>query len=135
MKHLVFYDGECGFCDRSVQVLLKVDKDRLFAFAPLQGTTAARYLGSQKRPLDADSLILIENYQENTRKTYLYGKAVCRICWLLEGWWKLIGWISFLPGPLYDWIYKIVAKNRHRFFKNSSSCLLPDPGSKDRFLP
>jgi predicted DCC family thiol-disulfide oxidoreductase YuxK len=44
-RHVVFYDGVCGLCDRSVQFLLARDRERVLHFAPLQGSTAAAVLG------------------------------------------------------------------------------------------
>lgn len=134
MKHLVFYDGECGFCDRSVQLLLKLDQEKLFAFAPLQGTTAKQFLKGDPARLELDTLVLIENYQSSESSTCLYGKAVFRILWLLGGFWVLLGWISFLPGFLYNWCYRLVARNRNWFF-GSDVCKLPDTENRDRFLP
>lgn len=134
-RHLVFYDGECGLCDYIVQFLLKADKHNQFVFAPLQGETAKALL--KNLPLEMkgkDSLILIENYQTEGRKYYLFGRGAFRICWLLGGWWRLLGWLSYLPSWLYDWGYKLVARNRHYFFKNES-CYLPRKNQKDRFLP
>lgn len=134
-SHLVFYDGECGLCDHVVQFLLKVDKHQRFAFAPLQGTTASKYL--QKLPPELrfiDSLILVENYASGDPRVYLLGKGALRIVWLL-GWpWVLIGWLSFLPAVLFDWAYRLVALNRHRFFP-AKECTLPRADQKERFLP
>lgn len=116
-KHLVFYDGTCGFCDQIVNFLLNQDVDELFLFAPLNGTTAARYLNQIASIVkEADSLVLIENFQTQQPIIFIYGKAALRICWLLKGKWRLIGWVSFLPPFLYDWAYRLVARNRHRFF-------------------
>lgn len=147
-KHLVFYDGECGLCDHVVQFLLKRDSAGVFVFAPLQGVTAhilPPYL--QK----IDTLVLVENIDlsavvrddltQNTRtpfplsqnQLFIQGKAVWRICWLLGGKWTLMGWLNFLPAWVYDWGYRWVAQNRHRFF--SQSCQLPDEKLRDRFLP
>ena len=65
MKHLVFYDGECGLCDQVVQFLLKADKNKGFVFAPLQGKHAALALKDlPEEAKQADSIILIEDYQE-----------------------------------------------------------------------
>lgn len=134
-KHLVFYDGECGLCDRVVQFVLKADKQQIFLFAPLQGETAAKELHDvQEDVKQADSVILIENYTDGEKKLYLYGKAAFRIMWLLGGWWKLVGWKNFLPAFLYDWGYWIVARNRHRFFPQDS-CVIPPLNEKERFLP
>jgi len=129
-KHLVFYDGECGLCDHAVQFLLKRDTQEIFIFAPLQGKTAQKFLKEKIFP-KADSLVLIENYQTQP-DTYLFGKGALRICWLLGGPWATLGAISFLPSFLYDWAYKIVARNRHRLF--SQSCNLPLASQSHRFL-
>lgn len=132
-QNLIFYDGQCGLCDRTVQLLLDVDKDRIFKFAPLQGSTAKALLQDVPNEIKtADSLILIEQFETDNKKIYILAKAALHICWLLGGWWMLLGWISFLPGFLYNWVYRIIAKNRTKIF--SQSCILPRPTS-DRFLP
>ncbi len=133
--HLVFYDGECGFCDHVVQFLLRRDNSQIFSFAPLQGSTAKELLKNlPKKYWNEDSLVLIQNYKTSEQRFYILGKAALRILWLLGGRWSLLGWISFLPGWLYNWIYRIIAKNRHRLF-NKAACVIPDPNSKNRFLP
>jgi predicted DCC family thiol-disulfide oxidoreductase YuxK len=134
-QHLLFYDGRCGLCDRAVKFLLKADKKQQFVFAPLEGETASRYL--QKLPPQlrfSDSLVLIENYQTANSRIFLFGKGALRIAWLL-GWpWDLIGWLSFLPGFLFDWAYHLVAMYRHRFYPDGP-CPFPTKKQKERFLP
>lgn len=134
-KHLIFFDGECGLCDQVVQLVLKIDKQGLFLFAPLQGETAKRELKSLPAEYkQLDSLILIENYNTPKQKFYVLGQGAFRICWLLAGKWALLGWISFLPPFLYNWGYRLVARNRHRLF-DKDVCQLPDPTARKRFLP
>ena len=54
--------------------------------------------------------------------------------WLL-GWpWLLIGWLSFLPDWMFNWIYRLIASNRQAFFPNTQ-CVVPPHDQKDRFLP
>lgn len=130
-KHLVFYDGTCGLCDHAVQFILKADKKKIFVFAPLEGETAKKVL---KESPEVDSLILVDDFGLPMQRTYIQSQAVWRICWLLGGEWALLGWLSFLPGFLFDWAYRIVARHRHRFF-SSDVCILPDRSQKDRFLP
>lgn len=113
--HLIFYDGECGLCDHLVEFLLKADKKELFVFAPLQGKTAAALLKDCKFK-DLDTLILVKDYESPQKQFYVEGKAVLVICWKLGGWWKLLGWMHYLPSALFDWIYRLIAKNRARFF-------------------
>ena len=134
-QHLLFYDGECGLCDHFVQFVLRIDQKGKFLFAPLQGDTACDVLKDLPEEIkQADSLVLVENYHSSNQKIWILGKGALRVAWLLGGCWKIIGWISFLPSFLYDWCYRLVAKNRHRLF-SKDSCLIPDPSNKLRFLP
>ncbi len=132
--HLIFYDGQCGLCDRAVHIVLKADHQYLFAFAPLQGHTAASLLKDIPEELrGADSVILIENYKLPSRHVSIRSKAAFRTCWLLGGWYRLIGWKGFLPAWLFDWGYRLIATNRHRLFP-PVSCIVPDLADKERFL-
>lgn len=134
LQHLIFYDGTCGLCDRTVQFLLKIDKHQIFAFAPLQGITAAKFLTTLPENFrQIDSLILVENYRSPDAKIFLQSKAVFRIFWLLDSFWTLIGWLNFLPSLFFDWAYKLIARNRYQLF--SRSCLIPSKNNKQRFLP
>jgi predicted DCC family thiol-disulfide oxidoreductase YuxK len=134
-KHLVFYDGECGFCDYSVQFVINQDFMEIFDFAPLQGSTAAKTLtaipGEMK---NKDSLILIEDYKSSHPQYFILGKGAFRICWLLGGFWSIPGIISFLPSFLYDWGYRLIARNRKKLIKNIS-CIVPSKEKQHRFLP
>lgn len=133
-KHLVFYDGECGLCDHTVRFLLKIDQNKLFMFAPLQGETAAKFLPQlSKEEQQEDTLILVENVEKSDQKIYILGKAIFRIFWLLGGLWSILGLMSFLPGWLYNWGYRLVAQNRKRIF-NQNECALPPANTRDRFL-
>ncbi|MBS4170940.1 DUF393 domain-containing protein [Neochlamydia sp. AcF95] len=134
-KHLIFYDGTCALCSHVVYFLIKHDTKQLFLFAPLQGLTAEKLLGTLPRKVHtADSLILLKNYASSQKEVYLWGQAALQVLWLLGGRWKLIGWISFLPSFLYNWMYRLIAQNRQRFFLQNS-CLLPKEQDKNRFLP
>jgi len=134
-KHLVFYDGNCGLCDHIVQFILHHDKSEQFDFAPLQGSTATLKLKDLPPEMkSADSLVLIQNYKNSNKQYLLFGKGAFRICWLLGGIWKIPGAISWLPSCLYDWGYRLIAKNRHRLFANDR-CVVPTQALRHRFLP
>jgi predicted DCC family thiol-disulfide oxidoreductase YuxK len=121
----VFYDGECGFCDRCVQWILKHDRSKAFAFAPLQGITAQKYLAWLP---SSDTLVPIENYNGSAPKIYKFGQGGFRILWLLGGRFCLLGWPFFLPPILYNWGYRLIAK-----YRVHKSCYLQK--SRDQFLP
>lgn len=129
-EHLVFFDGECPFCHRSVRHIVQIDSERHFLFAPLTGKTAKDLLTGPQKPLvHANSLVLVENYQSTEREFWIRSQAIFRIYWLLGS--RILGSLCFLPGWLGDIVYKWVAEHRHQF-----KIKMPhEPGPKDRFLP
>ncbi len=134
-KHLVFYDAQCGLCNRSVQFIIQNDKTQCFVFAPLDGTTAKIFLPTFQNSLNStETLILVENYRSEHPHFYAYGKGALRIAWHLGGKWALLGWLSFLPGFFFNWAYRLLARNRHLFL-SSPSCDRSFIRFKDRFLP
>ncbi len=130
-EHLIFFDGECPLCHRSVRHIIEIDVHKRFVFAPLKGETADQILiGPQALLKKANSLVLAESYQSTDRKFWIESRAVLRIYWLVGG-WGIIGIFSFLPGFLGDPIYRWFAAHRHQFKLN-----IPEqPGPKERFLP
>ena len=56
---LLFYDGHCGLCHRSVQFLLRHDPGgRAFRFAPLQGCTFEATIPPAQRAQLPDSMVI-----------------------------------------------------------------------------
>lgn len=43
-RPVIFFDGVCNLCNRSVQFVIKHDKKQQFLFAPLQGIAGAEAL-------------------------------------------------------------------------------------------
>ena len=130
--HLVLYDGKCGFCSQAVRFLLKIDKKKTLTFAPLQGEYSTK-LKTLDPYRSFDTLIFIENHQNENMKIYLFGAAFFRILWIIGGIWAIPGSFSFLPSFLYDAPYRWVARHRHLI---GTSCEIINPNDfKDRFLP
>jgi predicted DCC family thiol-disulfide oxidoreductase YuxK len=126
---VVFFDGVCGLCNTSVDFIMRRDAARRFRFAPMQGETARREL-----PLAdierLDTLVLL-----TPSGTFRRSAAVVRILWKLPGIWPFLGCLLWLvPLPLRDFGYRIVSKNRLRWFGSKESCRVPTPEERDRFL-
>ena len=107
MKRILLFDGECNFCDQSVQFIIKRDKKALYSFASLQSEVGQQLIKTYHVPVHLDSLILIEN-----DSYYVMSAAALRICRHLSGGWKLVSLFWLIPRPLRDVLYKIIAKNR-----------------------
>lgn len=127
---IVFFDGVCGFCNASVNFVLKRDSAGKMRFAPLQGVTASQLLPTEDRE-SLSSLVL-------WTPTGLYRKtsAIVRILWHLDGLWPILGTLLWLiPRPLRNCGYNLVARFRYRIFGKRETCRMPTPEERDRFLP
>ena len=130
---LVFYDGQCGMCNWAVQFVLKHERSPLCHFTPIEGETGRKRLPHWAHA--ANTIVLIENPDQIDAPVLIRSKAVFRICWLMGGPWKLLGALSFLPGFLFNWAYRLVAMNRYRIFGYGDSCIVPSAENRKRFLP
>lgn len=135
-KHIVLFDGVCGFCNRSIQILLKNDKNDVFTFASLQSEFAKQTL--LKRGINAadlNTVYLIANYGSEREKVLSKSDAVLFAAKQLNGWALPFATIfSFLPKPLRDFGYDIVAKIRYRLFGKLEHCMLPSPEMRAKFI-
>ena len=127
-KPIVFFDGVCGLCNRSVDFLIKADRKHRLSFASLQGKTAQATLDLSLRE-DLDTVIFYEDSKVYTRST-----AVLKALQALGGAYSLIGLFFFCPQFLRDRIYKFIARNRYSWFGKRQSCRLPEPSGKEFFL-
>ena len=132
---VVLYDGLCGFCDASVQWLLKADTAARYRFAPLQGETAAAILARHpKIPKDLDSILLVEPDGATERVSW-HSRAIFQICRGLPGAWRAVSWFGVFPRLLTDTGYRLFARSRYYVWGRRESCRIPAPGERARFLP
>ena len=125
----MYFDGVCGLCNRSVDLLIRLDRRGVLRFAPLQGTTAAQHLPPQ-RIADLDSFVLTD-----ATGTHFASTAVLRALEHLGGPWRMIALLRAIPLFLRETIYRWVARNRYKWFGRLKTCRLPSPGEQERFLP
>jgi predicted DCC family thiol-disulfide oxidoreductase YuxK len=125
-KPIVFFDGVCGLCNRFVDFLFRRDRAGHFRVSPLQGQTAARYLGDRE---GLPSVVLWE-----AGRVYEKSAAVLRILWSLGGGWRCTAPLWIVPSPLRDLVYDWVARNRYRWFGKRDGCRVPTAAERERFL-
>lgn len=116
---ILFYDGECGLCQRSVSILARCDENKELKFAPLNGSTYQTFF---KEPAQMNTVIYLEG-----KTTFAKSSAILKCFQSLGGIYKLVGLLKLIPRPIRDWFYDRVANNRDKF-----SCALVT--KDDRFL-
>lgn len=129
MPNVVLFDGECHFCDQSVQFIIKRDPNAIFTFASLQSETGKQLRSTYNIPETIDSMILIAD-----KSAYTKSSAALRIAGKLKGLWKLCYALILVPRPLRDFFYDKIAANRYKWFGKKESCELPSPAIRARFI-
>jgi predicted DCC family thiol-disulfide oxidoreductase YuxK len=125
---VVFYDGDCGLCNKSVQLILKREKNHDLKFCALQSEVAQAFFLSKGEELPDMSTLVF--YSEGV--FYKRSTAILKIASFLKFPTSLVRVLWILPKFLRDFGYRIVAKRRTKMFK--SQCFLPSSVQRVRFL-
>ncbi|MEP6466538.1 MAG: thiol-disulfide oxidoreductase DCC family protein [Parafilimonas sp.] len=127
---IILFDGVCNLCTGSVQYVIKHDAKRIFRFASLQSSFAQKLLSTHNLPVhDFNSFILFEKNKFYTRST-----AALLVAKKLKGSIKLFYVFIIVPKFIRDAVYKIIAKNRYKWFGKKNECWIPTPELKNLFL-
>jgi predicted DCC family thiol-disulfide oxidoreductase YuxK len=127
---IVLYDGVCGLCDRSVQLILRNDRRGRFRFAALQSGAGRALLERFGLSAEAlDSVVLVED-----GRAWRKSRAALRIARRMDAPWPLLWPLAIVPHPVADFFYDLLAKNRYRIFGKLDACMIPPPEVRQRFL-
>lgn len=127
---IVLIDGVCHMCQGLTQFIIRRDPRGIFRFASLQSEVGQKLLKQGgMRESSIDTMVLIENGKYYTRST-----GALRIARRLRFPWPLSYVLILIPPFLRNLVYRWVAKNRYRWFGQSSECMIPTPDIRRRFL-
>ncbi len=127
-KPIIFYDGDCGFCNKTVQFILNHEKNSEIHFCALQSEFAKAFFLQLGIPeIDLSTFYFWDTKQMNNRST-----AALKVLNYLRFPYQLgkIGWI--VPRFIRDGIYSFIANRRTRLAGNF--CALPTKEQALRFL-
>jgi predicted DCC family thiol-disulfide oxidoreductase YuxK len=135
----MLYDGLCGFCNRSVQWVIKHDHSDRFRFAPQQSPLAATVLSQagidRESMLANNSVYLVLNAGSPSQKLLLESDVTVNLLLLLRGRWRLLGRIlNTVPPFLRNAAYRLFARNRYRLGGRHDECPLPTQAQQIKFL-
>ena len=102
----VFYDDDCGLCTCSMRLLKHLDINERLDLRPLTSPQADKY------DIEEGTVALvIEN------KVYVRSEAIRLMLWNAGGVAKVLSAaLAIIPVSIGDYGYRLVARNRHRFF-------------------
>jgi len=127
----LFFDGVCNLCNASVDWVIRHDTRHLFRFASLQGSTAHDVVPEYANEAGLSTVVLVD-----PSGRYIRSSAALRILKHFGGFYGFLGSLLLLiPRPIRDWGYRVIAKNRYRWFGEKDSCRLPTSEERALFLP
>jgi predicted DCC family thiol-disulfide oxidoreductase YuxK len=134
MSPVLLYDGECGFCAESVQLVLQYERRGRVRFAPLQGAFAASVRARHPELQSVDSMLWVEPVESGADRVFVRSAAALRLARYLGGVWRVLLLGYLLPTSLRDRLYDFIARHRHQIPGTRDACLVVPPRHRDRFL-
>jgi predicted DCC family thiol-disulfide oxidoreductase YuxK len=120
-RTILYFDGICNLCNKTVQFVLKHDKKKEVLFATLQSMKPA--------PKEPETVVLI--YRGNY---YYKSDVVLKLFKIFGGAWSLLLVGYIVPKPVRNKLYDIVARHRYKWFGKTDHCMVPASDISERFL-
>ena len=129
-QNLILFDGVCNFCNSAVQMVMDLDRQKIFKFAAIQSELGQQlYRQHGLDPIDIQTLMLVDGERVLTRSD-----AVLEVLARLDGGWQLLAGFRAMPQPLRDWAYSEFARQRFVLFGRRDTCMVPTPELQERFI-
>ena len=133
-EKIIFFDGQCNLCSRTVVFLINNHQDANFKFSSLQSNAAASLLPTHAIP-DNDDIFPKTIVFLNHGTTLIRSQAVEAILVDLGGRYRMMSYLAkLLPLFLKDVIYDFIARNRYSWFGTTEFCYVPTESQKTLFL-
>jgi len=127
---IVVFDGVCVLCSRWVGFISARDRAARFRFAPMQsGTGRSLLLRHGLDPDDPLSLLVVEG-----EEAWIDSEAILRVVGTFGGVWRIAAVARVVPRSWRNRAYRVLARNRYRWFGRRETCLVPTPELRARFI-
>ncbi len=134
-RSVVFFDGLCALCNRSMKLLIDEDRARVLVFAPLQGETFKGFRGTTTLKQGLDSIVYVRGLGSDQASVFVRSGAVLQALRDVGGFWRVVSWLRVIPPPLRDRVYDLIAAHRYKWFGKYDACRLPTPQDARQLLP
>jgi len=117
---ILLLDGDCGLCHRlAIFMDSNLDSGKQIKYYPIESNDSQKLIKTfPKDQQGYDTVYLYRN-----RKSYTRSSAAIRCLLYLKWYWKIwfpIFWL--VPLPIRDFMYKSIAKFRHKMFSKPKIC-------------
>jgi predicted DCC family thiol-disulfide oxidoreductase YuxK len=125
MQPVLIFDGECGFCTRTANAVMRLNTKHRFGVLPWQTPGLLDQTGlTQQECMDAAWFV-----DEHGHK-YRGAAAINATLSALGGVFAVAAWLYRIPGlkQIEDAVYRWVADHRYRLPGASDACKIPTTG-------
>jgi predicted DCC family thiol-disulfide oxidoreductase YuxK len=126
---IVFFDGECGLCNKFVKFVIKYNSQRDMRYCWLQSDIAVGILTKKDVVVDMSSIILIDN-----DRVYFESEAFLRIVSKLDYPARLLFVLRVFPRFVANYTYRLISRRRYGIFGKSEMCEIPKEEHRDLFI-
>lgn len=127
-KTILFYDGSCGFCNKTVQFVLKYRTSNSIYFTAQQSEYAQHFFKENEVGGTDLSTVYVWKNGKMYEKSTAALKLLSELNWKLK--WMYLGYL--LPRFMRDFIYDQIAANRLKIA--GEFCYLPNEEERSLFL-
>ena len=129
-RPVIVFDGHCALCSAWARFVLRHDRKGRYRLLPAQTPLGhAIYLHYGLDPVDYETNLLIQE-----GRLYVKSEGTIRMFQGLGLPWSLMAVGRVLPLSWRDALYRVMARNRIRWFGRREVCFLGEAGWQDRFL-
>jgi len=126
----MLFDGVCNLCSGSVRTVLAIDRKDVIRFTPIQSPYGRQL--ALEHGIDPDqptSFLFLDSGRVLEKST-----AIMALLRRLGAPWSWLAVIDVLPRPWLDGAYDWLAANRYRLMGKRSTCMVPTPAQRARFI-
>jgi predicted DCC family thiol-disulfide oxidoreductase YuxK len=131
---LLFFDGQCAFCNRWVDRIREADHAQLMRFGTKQGMTYQQVARDHPELANVDSVVLVKRRADGTEGFLVRSAAIRELIQELPQ-FRFLGTVLLVcPTALADLGYRLFAKVRTPLFGRLAQCRVPSGSEKHLFL-
>ncbi len=129
-NYVLYFDGECIFCDTWIRIFYRLDFKQKFIFCALQAQQAKEQLGAKFT--EQLSTIVMQDVQK--QKIYIKSTAVIRALVIAQPLFFPILVLLLFPVSMRNFFYDLVAKYRYKIFGKKDMCSVDPKLDRKRFI-
>lgn len=131
---LVFFDGECGFCNRWINRVRDADHAHRIRFGTKQGKTFQDVARTHPEVAKVESIVVISRNGLGREDILIRSPAVRTVIEGLPGFHFFAFLLQIIPTSVCNLGYRLFSKIRTPLFGRLSQCRVPTQQERDLFV-